>query len=575
MSKTIEYTLRFDSNGNTVIDGIVDSSAKLQKSISRSQQVCEKFGAAFIKLEAVKRAIDGVASAFGEMAQPGLKLNSSMADLSAITGVTGEKLNEIEGYARKAAKTFGGSAAQGVEAYKLILSQLTPEIARSPEALAAMGNSVATLSKLMGGDAVSATEVLTTAMNQFQVSTNDPVAASGKMAEMMNVMAAAAKVGSAELPAIKAALENAGMAAKMAGVSFEETNAAIQVLDKAGKKGSEGGVALRNVLATLAEGRFLPKDTRDALTAAGVDIGVMSDKSLSLAQRLDPLKKVLGDSALMTKMFGKENQNAAMALISGRELMQDYTGAIIGTNTANEQAAVIMETTAEKMARMQARVDDLKIGIYGLIGAGYPYISMLTQTMSTIADFAPLVSLLTDTQKMKVIWDGIATASTWAWTKAQTMLNAAFLTSPIGWIVLGVAALTAGIVYAWNKFEGFRAVVLTVWETIKGFGEILKTFVIDRIKTIVSGLGLMGSAIYKLFTGDFRGAWSDARQGISDFSGASSIQRAITSGSELIGNIGDRYDYNLRQQKAWAKAQELMGQRSENGTITPAGIPGM
>ena len=35
------------------------------------------------------------------------------------------------------------------------------------------------------------------------------------------------------------------MAAKGAGGSFEETNAAIQVLDKAGKKGAEGGVALR------------------------------------------------------------------------------------------------------------------------------------------------------------------------------------------------------------------------------------------------------------------------------------------------------------------------------------------
>ena len=52
------------------------------------------------------------------------------------------------------------------------------------------------------------------------------------------------------------------MAAKAAGVSFAETNAAIQVLDKAGKKGSEGGVALRNVMSTLAQGRFLPKDVR-------------------------------------------------------------------------------------------------------------------------------------------------------------------------------------------------------------------------------------------------------------------------------------------------------------------------
>lgn len=37
----------------------------------------------------------------------GVALNSSLADLSAIAGVTGDKLKEIEGYARDTAKTFG------------------------------------------------------------------------------------------------------------------------------------------------------------------------------------------------------------------------------------------------------------------------------------------------------------------------------------------------------------------------------------------------------------------------------------------------------------------------------------
>ena len=116
-----------------------------------------------------------------------------------------------------------------------------------------MGENVATLSKMMKGDATAAAEVLTTAMNQYGVSLDDPLAASDRMWEMMNTMAAAAREGSAELPAIKVALEQCGMAAKAAGVSFEETNASIQVLDKAGKKGSEGGVALRNIMSTLAQ----------------------------------------------------------------------------------------------------------------------------------------------------------------------------------------------------------------------------------------------------------------------------------------------------------------------------------
>ncbi len=95
---------------------------------------------------------------------------------------------------------------------------------------------------------MAAAQVLTTAMNQYGVSMENPTAAAGEMARMMNVMAAAGQAGWAKITAISAALQQCGMAAKAANVSFEETNAAIQVLDKAGKKASEGGVALRNVV---------------------------------------------------------------------------------------------------------------------------------------------------------------------------------------------------------------------------------------------------------------------------------------------------------------------------------------
>ena len=552
MSKTIEYTIKFDTNGNAVITGITGASDKLKKSLSGAQDIANKFGASFLKLDAIKNAINGVARAFDGVAEPGMKLSSSIADLSAVTGVAGKKLREIEGYARDSAKTFGGSAAQGVEAYKLILSQLSPEIAKTPSALADMGRSVQILSKTMGGDAVAATEVLTAAMNQYQVSTADPTAASKTMAEMMNIMAAAAKEGSAELPAIKAALENAGMAAKMANVSFAETNAAIQVLDKSGKKGAEGGVALRNVLATLSEGRFLPEKTKAALAAAGVNIAGLGDHSLTLSQRLNLLKPIMSDSALVTQLFGKENQNAALALISQTALMDQYGKAIVGTNTALEQAGIVMEAPAEKMARMQARVDNLKIGFFNLTGAAYPFINIGSQVLSTLADFAPILMVLPQLTTL--------------WTGAQWLLNAAFLASPIGWIVLGVSALVAVIAVAWNKFEGFRAVVITVWDTIKGFGDILKNYVIDRIKGIISGVGAIGSAIYKLFTGDFSGAWAAAKQGAADLSGYSAVTNAINSGANLVGGIGRDYQLNLAAQKVSSPKSDAIAPPAIAGT---------
>ena len=80
--------------------------------------------------------------------------------------------------------------------------------------------------------------------------------------------------------------------------------------------------------------------------------------------------------------------------------------------------------------------------------------------------------------------------------------------NPIGLIVAGVAALVAVIAVCWNKFAGFRAVVLTVWDALKGFADMLKNLVIDRITDLLAGIGQVGEALAKLFKGDFSGAWT-------------------------------------------------------------------
>lgn len=419
---------------------------------------------------------NSVASGFQSLAQPGLELSSSLGDLSAITGVTGTKLKEIEGYARESAKTFGGSAAQGVEAYKLVLSQLSPEIAKAPAALKSMGDSVNTLSKTMGGDTAAATEVLTTAMNQYQVSTADPIQASKEMATMMNVMAAAANAGSAEMPQIKTALEQSGLAAKTAGVSFAETNAAIQVLDKAGKKGAEGGVALRNVMTTLSEGRFLPKDVKAELAGAGININALGNKSKTLAERLSPLKKIMGDQALVTKLFGKENSAAAIAMISGIEEQKRLTTAIIGTNAAYESAALVMEEPAEKNKKLQAQIDNFKISLFNGTSGMLGYMGVVSDLTRSVTDIAPLfkvagkaVDFITSKEKLQAFWTSVLAVknkavaiTTSLWTGAQTMLNIAMNANPIGLIIAAIVALVAMIAVAINYYDQFGAAILLI-----------------------------------------------------------------------------------------------------------------
>ena len=389
---SFNYSFNITGNCSAAVVDIAENVDQLNRKIKDSTSAFEVLQSKMFLFNQVGDYVERFSNTIKDFNAPGAALNASLADLSAISGVTGEGLEDIERKARATAKEFGGSAAQAVESYKLLLSQLSPELAKAPAAMQEMGRNIAILSKTMGGDATAAATVLTTAMNQYGISLDDPMDASKKMAEMMNIMAAAGREGSAELPTIQVALEQCGMMAKSAGVSFAETNAAIQVLDKAGKKGAEGGVALRNVMSILAQGRFLPKDVREELTAAGVDINLLTDKTKSLSERLRPLQPLMADSALFTKLFGRENSAAATALVQGIDQVEAWTEAITGTNTAVEQSEIIMETYNERLARIQTRFDDIKISIFNATGDFGIWMSVISQSLIPVAQLIPLIS---------------------------------------------------------------------------------------------------------------------------------------------------------------------------------------
>lgn len=390
--KVFDYIFNVGGNYSAQINGMSAATGDFSAKVEGAQSWVTSLHAKLATFDLINSTVERLSSSLQGLTSSGVTLDSQMHDLSAVAGVTGDTLQEIEGYARSSAKAFGTDASVAVEGYKLLLSQLTPELAKCPDALAAMGESIQVTSKLMGGDGVAAAQVLTTAMNQYGVSMDDPIHASKVMADMMNTMAAAGQAGSAELPAISAALSQCGMAAKAANVSFEETNAAIQVLDKAGKKGSEGGVALRNTLAILSKGRFLPKDTREELERAGIDVLALADKNKSLKERLEMLKPVLNDSALFSQLFGMENANAARALVQGTEKLGEFTEAVTGTSSAEEQAAIIMDSYAERQARVNQKIEDMKISLFEATGDATLWVGALSSILVPVSQLVPLFS---------------------------------------------------------------------------------------------------------------------------------------------------------------------------------------
>ena len=70
----------------------------------------------------------------------------------------------------------------------------------------------------------------------------------------------------------------------------------------------------------------------------------------------------------------------------------------------------------------------------------------------------------------------ITTGLTELWAAAQMLLNGAMALNPVGLVIVAIAALSAGIYYAWQKSETFRGVLLGIWEVMKMLGSVWLSF---------------------------------------------------------------------------------------------------
>lgn len=376
----------------TLQDDYSTTADNIRKSHESLADTVTKAGSKAFLFNQLREGLDSFAQGLDRALAPGYEFDAAMHDLSAISGVTGGALDLIGEKALELNAKFGGSASDKAESYKLLLSRIGPDIAAVPEALNSMGDSVTTLSKLMGGDAQGSAVALTTTMNIYASEMKNPIEQSREMIRQMNVMAAAAQVGSAEVPQIAETIKVAGLAAKNAGVNFEELNSMIQIMGKGAIYGSEAGTALRNTLAIMSRGEYMPKQAREGLIAAGVDIAKIGDASIPVKDRLVELSKIQGNAALIGEVFGMENQNAFRVLMQGLPIMDEYTAKMTGTNSAYDQAAIVMDSWKERASRVQAQIQNIGIQFFNATKSFMPFIQMGLQGVLAMASFAPAIA---------------------------------------------------------------------------------------------------------------------------------------------------------------------------------------
>jgi len=390
--------------------------------------------------------------------EAGANFETALQAVSAITGATGEGLNDLGTRAQDLALKFGGSATTQVEMFGTVLSKFGADLAKTPEALGTVAESVNILGKAAGLDAKASVDALSASMLQFGVDASDPAKLASESGRFINVLAASAKAGAAEIPQVSEAILQAGVAAKGAGLSFEETNAAIQGLAVGGKVGSEAGVALRNVIGKLIDGgkeqeAVLAKvglsyeKLGNTLTTSAEDGGGLASALEMLKGGLDKITNPAEKAAAAGKLFGAENASAAGILLDQVDTIKSFTEQVTGTTEAVTQAAINQDTLAQRVDKVKAAIE---VGLIKAFQALTPIVKFVFDNFATIATYLSPIAIglaavgvaayvASPAFGALTLGIGSATTATIAWT-------AALLVNPVFLIAAGVAAAAVGIV---------------------------------------------------------------------------------------------------------------------------------
>ncbi|MFV5696696.1 phage tail tape measure protein [Flavobacterium sp. LB3P122] len=313
-----------------------------------------------------------------------------VADLSAITGATGDNLQYLKEQAIELGKSTKGGAIEVLEAYKLIASA-KPELLDNVEALNAVTAATITLAQAAGMEMPAAATALTDAMNQFGADAN-------QAAIFVDALANGAKYGAAEIPQVTEALLKFGAVARSSNVSIQESTALVELLAENGLKGAEAGTALRNVLLKLSAPDALPKEARAEMERLGISMEFLKDKTIPVQEKMEALKPLLKDNASIVKVFGLENATAAINVIGHTDRLAELTSKMGEMGTAAQQAAIKMDTVNGQTELMKSTYDSLILSI----GSGNGVVSGFFKFFAQGA-----TSMLNDLIRLNTSWDDL------------------------------------------------------------------------------------------------------------------------------------------------------------------------
>ena len=311
---------------------------------------------------------------------------TNLASLQAITGVSNDTFKEFQIQINAVARETKKSSVEIAKAFEVVGSA-KPELLKDAVALAEVTKASVILSKATREDLTVSTKSLTGTLNQFNLSADQSM-------RVINALSAGSQAGAAAVPLISEAIDKFGTAANSLNISVEESIGLIETLAEKELKGAEAGTKIRNVLLKLATAKALPKEAIVQLEKFGVNTDIVSNKSLSLKERLTELSKIQDDATALTKVFGKENFIAGQVILQNVDKVESFTKAVTGTNTALEQERINSDTLSVAITELQAAWINIITGNKKVTGSLNIVKNILQFVASNLSDIVGIISLV-------------------------------------------------------------------------------------------------------------------------------------------------------------------------------------
>nr|DAN40955.1 MAG TPA: minor tail protein [Caudoviricetes sp.] len=414
------------------------------------------------------------------------------------TGATGEVLDGLV----EVAKRVGSTTPAEFSKIAPVVADLNTRLGLTGEDLETVAKQVLEAGRLLGQD-VDISKV-TAAFNAFGLEAKQ---IPGAMDDLFRVSQATG-LGFNDL-AQKTA--QAAPTMKALGFGFQDTAAMIGAFDKAGLNSSQIMTSMTKGLTTLAKSGEEPKEAFKRVTG---EIGSYIQSGNEAAA----LK-------LASKLFGTKGATQFVeALKQGKIGAEDMMKSIGATDDTILGVAGETSDFAEKWQIVQ---NNAQLALEPLGSAVFSTLADVLSAMApTLQDIGNWLKENTWAfGALGAAIAGILIPAFVTWVAGIWASTAALLASPITWIVVGIAALAAGLVLLIANWQAVSDFIGGVWNaTVEGAGHLWEDF--------VRGLTEFATGIGQWFMEGLAGAG----QQISEF--FAGLPQMILDGLAALGQIG-------------------------------------